>query len=120
MQRLLNLAWIPVMIIVIAGARPATAMDAAAAAASTTGVKREFLKYWQPPGGAVQEDYIAEPMPPGFQVVVAPLEGPVFADPQGQTLYTWPLRSQRNGYAGDRPGRPSSCTDEVLRVRPVS
>lgn len=115
MQRLLNLVWMPVLIMVIAGARPATATDAAAADAATTGVNREFLKYWQPPGSPAQEDYIAEPMPPGFQVIVAPLEGPVFADPQGQTLYTWPLRSQRNGYAGDRPGRPSSCTDEVLR-----
>ena len=86
------------------------------AAAASTDARPEILKYWQPPGSPDKEAYIEEPLPPGFQVVVAPLEGPVFADDRGRTLYTWALRSQRNGYAGDRPGRPSSCTDEVLQV----
>jgi predicted lipoprotein with Yx(FWY)xxD motif len=115
MQRLLNLFLVPVTMLVITGGQIATGMDAAAADAAATGIKPEFLKYWQPPGSPAQEDYVVEPMPDAFQVIIAPLEGPVFADSRGRTLYTWELRSQRNGYAGDRPGRPSSCTDEVLR-----
>ena len=73
-------------------------------------------KYWQSADMPEREAYRDEPMPPGFQVVVAPLEGPVFADHDGRTLYTWPLRSLRNGATGDRQGKPSVCTNEVLRV----
>jgi predicted lipoprotein with Yx(FWY)xxD motif len=116
MRRLLNLVWLPLLIVVITGGRSVIDMDAAAADAATTGVARKLLQYWQPPGEPEQEAYIEEPLPPGFQVIVSPLEGPVFADSRGRTLYTWPLRAQRNGQAGDRPGRPSSCTDEVLQV----
>jgi predicted lipoprotein with Yx(FWY)xxD motif len=116
MRRLLNLVWILVMITVITGGRAVTEVAAAAADAPVTGVKQEFLKYWQPPGSPEQEAYIDEPLPPGFQVVISPLEGPVFADSRGRTLYTWTLGAQRNGAAGDRQGKPSSCTDEVLRL----
>ena len=83
---------------------------------SAAGAKPEFLKYWQAPGSTDQEAWIEEPLPPGFQVTIAPLEGPVFADASGRTLYSWPLEDQRNGQAGDREGLPSSCTDEVLTV----
>ena len=54
-------------------------------------------------------------MPPGFQVVATELEGPVFADAEGRTLYIWPLHKQRNGYSGETPGNPA-CYDEVLTV----
>ena len=108
MRRLLILVCVPAMMSVING--PAIADPA------TAGARPEFLKYWQPPGSSEQEAYIDEPLPSGFQVVIAPLEGPVFADANGRTLYTWPLASQRNGQVGDRPGRPSTCTDEVLQV----
>lgn len=116
MRRLLNMVWIPVAIMVITGGPAVTEVDASAADAASTAGDRQFLKYWQPPGSPAQEAYLDEPLPPGFQVVVSPLEGPVFADESGRTLYTWPLGSQRNGAAGDRMGKPSTCTDEVLRV----
>ena len=74
--------------------------------APATTTSNGFLKYWQPPGSPDQEAFIEEPLPPGFQVLNAPLEGPVFADTDGQTLYIWPLEDQRNGQAG-RPGGPA-------------
>lgn len=61
-------------------------------------------------------DYEPEPMPPGFQVVPSELEGPVFADPGGRTLYIWPLNKIRNGDIGEVKGKPPTCGDEVQRV----
>ena len=61
------------------------------------------------------ETWIDEPMPPGFQVLPTELDGPVFADARGRTLYEWPLHKQRNGYSGESPGTPA-CYDEVLTV----
>src|SRR5947209_2503167 len=57
------------------------------------------------------EDYVAEPMPPGVQVVLTERDGPVFADAQGHTFYEWPHRGLRIGAIGDYPGK-SSCTDQ--------
>ena len=59
-----------------------------------------------------QEVWTHVPMPPGFKVVSTPLEGPVFADSHGKTLYKWPIESMRNGYAGD-PKDKSACEDKV-------
>ena len=59
---------------------------------------------------ALTQDYVREEMPPGFQVVIAEFEGPVFADANGKTLYDWPLRDLRNGPAGEQRGKPT-CTD---------
>ncbi|HEY4369662.1 MAG TPA: hypothetical protein VGN07_20680 [Steroidobacteraceae bacterium] len=73
-------------------------------------------KYWQSADMPEREPYRVEPMPPGFQVIVAEFEGPIFADHEGRTLYTWPLRSLRNGATGDRQTKASACTQEVLRV----
>lgn len=56
------------------------------------------------------EDYQHVPMPPGFQVVINELEGPVFADQNGKTLYVWPLMALRNGDAGEQKGKPT-CDD---------
>ena len=56
------------------------------------------------------EDYAKVPMPAGIQVVISELEGPVFADPQGKTLYTWPQRAMRVGFSGDPKGK-STCGD---------
>src|SRR6056297_3222938 len=47
------------------------------------------------------------PLPPGFQVIVNELEGPVFADAEGRTLYEWPQHVMRNGYSGEAPGIPA-------------
>lgn len=57
------------------------------------------------------EDYAKVPMPPGIQVVITELEGPVFADAQGKTLYVWPQQAMRIGFAGD-PKDKSVCEDE--------
>ncbi len=54
-------------------------------------------------------------MPPGFRVENTALEGPVFTDSKGRTLYKWPLNKQRNGYSGEAPGVPR-CFDQVLKV----
>lgn len=60
------------------------------------------------------EEYITEPMPPGFQVVATELEGPVFADAQGRTLYKWPKKPLRNGDAGEVEEKPA-CANEPSR-----
>jgi predicted lipoprotein with Yx(FWY)xxD motif len=57
-----------------------------------------------------RETYERVPMPAGFQVISTDLEGPVFADANGRTLYTWPRGGQRNGDAGEQQGRPT-CED---------
>jgi predicted lipoprotein with Yx(FWY)xxD motif len=61
------------------------------------------------------EAYADVSMPPQFHVESTELEGPVFADANGRTLYIWPLHKQRNGYSGETPGNPG-CFDEVLTV----
>jgi predicted lipoprotein with Yx(FWY)xxD motif len=62
---------------------------------------------------AMTEDYARVPMPPGFQVIAHELEGPVFADAKGRTLYTWPARAMRNGFAADAENK-SACGDKVV------
>ena len=47
------------------------------------------------------EAYEAVQMPSGVRVEMSELDGPVFADPRGHTLYRWPTKSLRNGPAGD-------------------
>lgn len=59
-----------------------------------------------------KEAYVHAPMPPGIQVINNQLEGPIFADEKGKTLYKWPYQSLRAGYVGDEKGR-STCTDTV-------
>jgi len=60
-------------------------------------------------GATPAEPYVAEPMPPGFRVESSELDGPVFADPRGRTLYRWPYRTMRNGVTGDGNGE-SNCS----------
>lgn len=62
----------------------------------------------------MKEDYAKVPMPAGVQVVVTELDGPVFADAQGKTLYIWPQRAMRVGYSGDAKGK-TTCTDEITK-----
>lgn len=59
---------------------------------------------------APTEPWVPEPMPRGFRVEVSELDGPVFADRQGRTLYRWPYRTMRNGVTGDGKGE-SNCSD---------
>ena len=65
-----------------------------------------------PAGKRTTEDYVHAPMPPGIQVVATDLEGPVFADAQGHSLYIWPLTSLRVGFAGDAKNK-SACGNQV-------
>ena len=60
------------------------------------------------------EAYRDVPMPLEFRVEATP-EGPVFADANGKTLYSWPQHKLRNGYSGEAKGSPA-CYDEVLTV----
>src|SRR5882757_2964071 len=64
----------------------------------------------EPTGVERQEEYEQVPMPPGLKVVVSELEGPVFADERGHTLYQWPTHQLRNGPAGELKGKPN-CDD---------
>ena len=66
-------------------------------------------------GNADREQPRSVALPPGFQVVHSELEGPVFADAAGQTLYIWPQHKLRNGYSGEAQGSPA-CYDEVQTV----
>lgn len=61
------------------------------------------------------EDYKRAPLPPGFQVVATELEGPVFADANGKTVYRWPVKHLRNGDAGEVQNKPT-CEDKVYKV----
>jgi predicted lipoprotein with Yx(FWY)xxD motif len=74
-------------------------------------------EYWQPQGSSDREGYLPEPLPAGVQIVQTELDGAVYADANGHTLYHWQLKNLRNGDTGDRKkSGVSSCTDEVLKV----
>ena len=62
------------------------------------------------PPVAELEDYQHIPMPAGIGVQHSDIDGPVFVDADGMTLYTWPLRGLRNGDAGEQQGKPT-CDD---------
>ncbi len=83
------------------------------AAAGTTVQAADVSEYWQDPANPTQEAYVEVPMPEGFQVIINELEGPVFANADGMTLYSWPLKDLRNGDTGDRKDGVSNCTDHV-------
>lgn len=61
------------------------------------------------------EQYVSMSMPADFHVESTELEGPVYADAEGRTIYTWPSHRLRNGYSGETPGNPA-CYDEVVTV----
>ncbi len=86
-----------------------------AAAATAVHADTDTVEYWQPAVSTDREDYVRVPMPPGFQVIVTELEGPVFADARGRTLYRWPLKDLRNGDVGDRQKGVSACEDKVYK-----
>ena len=46
---------------------------------------------------AEHEEAVMIPKPAHFQVQLTELSGPVFANRDGKTLYTWPFASMRNG-----------------------
>ena len=62
------------------------------------------------------EAFVPEPMPAGFGVQHTDVDGPVFVNASGMTLYNWPLNNLRNGTAGDRKDAPPECVDEKRTV----
>jgi predicted lipoprotein with Yx(FWY)xxD motif len=76
----------------------APALVALAMAACSPGMVR--------PGG---DEFVTSELPGGIQIEPTELEGPVFADANGRTLYRWPQKNLRNGNAGDPTGS-SFCT----------
>jgi predicted lipoprotein with Yx(FWY)xxD motif len=72
--------------------------------------------WWVSTGiAAAREAYRPVPMPPGVRVASTELDGPVFTDPKGHTLYQWPLLQMRNGVTGDHLGT-SECTSAKTEV----
>jgi predicted lipoprotein with Yx(FWY)xxD motif len=63
----------------------------------------------------VTEAYVHVPIPPHFRVEATELDGPVFADERGRTLYTWPFKVMRVGNTGDPKGQ-SHCTSTKTTV----
>src|SRR5436190_23743856 len=79
-------------------ASAAAALLVAAAAAQGASTRDDYT---------LREDYIHDPLPPGVQVIATELNGPVFADANGHTLYRWQIGAQRNGDAGEQKGKPT-------------
>lgn len=75
-------------------------------AQAATGQKERYR-----PPVADLEDYVRDPLPPGFSVQHTDADGPVYVDANGLTLYQWPTTSLRNGQAGDRRNEPPVCDD---------
>lgn len=111
-----SLTDLPVVLVTTTALLGGSMLAANAAAAASDAKLSQASRYWQSPEAPDREAYVDEPMPPGFQVIPTELEGPVFADAQGRTLYKWQLQALRNGATGDREGKASACTSEVLRV----
>ena len=59
------------------------------------------------------DTFVKVPVPAGFGVQATELDGPVFANANGRTLYVWPFSRMRNGLTGDAKGK-TNCTDKVL------
>ncbi len=87
---------------------------AALLASIGTAAPANSQEYWQPAGNPTTEDYVRETLPPGFRVEATELEGPVFADSDGRTLYKWQLHGLRNGDLGDRKDGVSTCNDHLF------
>jgi predicted lipoprotein with Yx(FWY)xxD motif len=68
-----------------------------------------------PDSPAFVEAFVSVSMPDGFRVEISELDGPVFADASGHTIYEWPSHRLRNGYSGETQGNPA-CYDEVSTV----
>ncbi len=81
----------------------------AAVACATTAIAQQVKERYKPPVTEL-EDYQRDPMPAGISVQHSDVDGPVFVDARGHTLYTWPLDRLRNGDAGEQKGKPS-CDD---------
>lgn len=72
--------------------------------------------YWQSRDDQSREAIVATPLPAGIKVMPTELEGPVFADEKGMTLYVWPQQQLRNGNLGDRrKSGVATCDDTIYK-----
>lgn len=55
------------------------------------------------------ERFVREPTPPGVKVFLSKIDGPIYTDAGGRTLYQWPRKELRNGGTGDMKGAASIC-----------
>lgn len=85
-----------------------TIVAAAVLAASTSYLAFTAVAAEKP---GLTEAYVEEAMPPGFKVIVSPLEGPIYTTAEGKTLYSWPRKELRNGGTADMKGSASNCDD---------
>jgi len=70
--------------------------------------------FWQPRENQQREPFVSLQLPADIKVMPTELEGPVFADEKGMTLYVWPQQQLRNGNLGDRRnGGASTCGDTI-------
>lgn len=67
------------------------------------------------PAEIAKEAYREIPSPPDFRIEATAIDGPVFANASGKTLYKWPQHRLRNGYSGEAPSTPE-CYEDVLSV----
>ncbi len=58
------------------------------------------------------EHYVREPLPPGIKVFLSKVDGPIYTDANGRTLYHWPRKQLPNGATGDGRDAPSSCDNK--------
>ncbi len=69
-------------------------------------------------GAFAAETYVKEPMPPGFRVEMNELEGAVYADERGKTLYNWaePAPELHIMGGGEAKGQPRCYNDKYTNV----
>jgi predicted lipoprotein with Yx(FWY)xxD motif len=72
---------------------------------------------YQPPVADLEVS-LKEPMPPGFGVQSTDVDGPVFIDARGMTVYVWPFSGEKMqlGGDGDTQHHPSMCSDTKITV----
>lgn len=93
----------------------AKSLAVAAALASTVLAATSFAATDAGDLSSATEPYREIPTPPNFRIEATPIDGPVFANASGKTLYEWPQHRLRNGYSGEAPSTPE-CYDQVLTV----
>ena len=72
--------------------------------------------FWQSRDDQARETAVSVQLPPGIKVAPTELEGPVFVDEKGMTLYIWPQQQLRNGNLGDRRNSgESTCGDTIYK-----
>jgi predicted lipoprotein with Yx(FWY)xxD motif len=70
--------------------------------------------FWNSKDAREGETSVSLQLPPGIKIMPTELEGPVFADEKGMTLYIWPQQQLRNGNLGDRRNSGVSTCDDTI------